>query len=373
MRDGEEIIKYGKTALADELFAAGIYLTASKVVKDDSTKDRFSKMSEMERNHAEFWRKFLEKRGVNPSEVGVSSLKMMLYAIVLKLFGLALTFRLMEAGEADAVELYSRMLERQELDEGERATVRKILEEELVHEQELAEEESRFKELLEHVRDAVLGMNDGLVEILSVTAGLAGAYGDPSHVALGGFVVAVAGALSMGIGAYVAARAQRQVHEGLLGRVSLAARYAAHVFKERIRRFMIEKGYSEGVSSRIAEESINDSSLVAKVIAEEEYGLRKEKLEKPTAAGLYTGIAYLLSAFIPVLPYFTGLPIIFAMTLSLFLAALALSAIGFIIAVSAALSIRRKIMEMILAGFGSAVATFLIGKLFSIIFGIAVD
>ena len=90
------------------------------------------------------------------------------------------------------------MLDNPGLDEGEKAEIRRILAEELIHEQELAEEESRFIELLDHVRDMVLGMNDGLVEILSVTAGLAGAYGNPFYVALSGSVVAIAGALSMG-------------------------------------------------------------------------------------------------------------------------------------------------------------------------------
>jgi len=62
----------------------------------------------------------------------------------------------------------------------------------------LAEEELKFTELLNHVRDMVLGMNDGLMEILSVTAGLAGACGDPFMVGLSGLVVAIAGSLSMG-------------------------------------------------------------------------------------------------------------------------------------------------------------------------------
>jgi len=373
VKGGGDIIKYAKIALADELFASKIYSMASRIGKEGSTKNRLLRISEMEKNHADFWQIFLKKRGIDPSEIKVSSLKTMFYVMILRLFGLALTFRLMETGERDAAELYSKMLENPDLDEEEEEAIRKILEEELIHEQELAEEESKFKELLDHVRDAVLGMNDGLVEILSVTAGLAGAYGNPFHVALGGLVVAIAGALSMGIGAYVAARAQRQVHEGILGRVGLAARYAAHVFRERIRRFMIEKGYSGDASLKVADESMKDSKLMARIIAEEEYGLREEKLEKPAAAGLYTGLAYLLSAFLPVLPYFMGLPILPAMLLSLLFAGLALSATGFIIAISADLPVKRKILEMILAGFGSAAVTFLIGKLLSAVFGVAVD
>ena len=51
----------------------------------------------------------------------------------------------------------------------------------------MAEEEEIFRDMknfLDHIRDAVLGMSDGLVEFLSVTAGLAGAYGNSLSVAI---------------------------------------------------------------------------------------------------------------------------------------------------------------------------------------------
>jgi len=367
-----DVVKAAKTALEDELLAAEIYSTAARLVGRGATRDRLMRISEMERGHAGFWREFLAKRGEDSSKIKPSRIKTFLYAVFLKIFGLALTFRLMESGEREAVELYSHMISHPELEDSERSEIKRILAEELIHEQELAEEESRFVELLGHIRNMVLGMNDGLVEILSVTAGLAGAYGNPFYVALSGSVVAVAGALSMGIGAFVAARAQRQVHEGTLERVRIAAEYAAHVFKERIKSFMLRKGYSVEASEKVAAESADDPKLMAKIIAEEEHGLREEALEKPSTAGLYTGLAYLFSAFFPIVPYFLGLPILPAMLLSLLLAGSALSATGFVIAISADLPVKKKILEMVSAGFGSAAITFMVGRVFSMLFGIAV-
>ena len=367
-----DVVKLAREALEDELLSARIYSMAASLSKLGSTKKRLLKISEMEKDHAEFWKRFLAKRGVEVSGIKAASAKSILYAAFLRIFGLALAFRLMEAGERDAAELYSRLLESPELSAEEKAGLRRILEDELVHEQELAEEESRFMKMLDHIRDAVLGMNDGLVEILSVTMGLVGAYGSAFHVALSGLVVAVAGALSMGIGAFVAARAQRQVHEGSLARILLAARYAAHVFEDRIRRFMEDKGYSGEAASKVAEESAKDPKLMARIISEEEYGLKEERLEDPRAAGLYTGLAYLLSALLPIIPYFMNLPIIPSMLLSLLIAGLALSATGLVIAISANLPVKKKIAEMVLAGFGSAAATFTLGRIFSMIFGVTV-
>ncbi len=88
----------------------------------------------------------------------------------------------------------------------EKDKLRRILEDELLH-----EEESMFKDFMDHVRDAILGMSDGLVEVLSVSAGLAGVYGNSFYVVLGSTIVGIAGALSMGIGAFTSVRAQKQV------------------------------------------------------------------------------------------------------------------------------------------------------------------
>ena len=106
------------------------------------------------------------------------------------------------------------------------------------------------------------------------------------------------------------------------------------------------------------------------VIAEEEYGIREERLEEPKKAGLYTGLFYIAGAMIPLTPYFILMSIGLALPLSFALAAALLGATSFVIAVSAGLSIGRKAVEMILAGLGSALLTLAIGRAASLILGI---
>ena len=176
----------------------------------------------------------------------------------------------------------------------------------------------------------------------------------------------------MSVGAFASVRAQRQIHEGILRRLSIAAQYVAHIFKERVREYMRRKGYSDKVSKAIAEESSKEPKLLSKVIAEEEYNLREEMLESPIKAGIYTGLAYALGATVPLIPYFLGLAINIAIIASLLLAGTALAFTGFIIAISANLPIKKKILEMIIAGLGSAGVTYIVGKLASILLGIEV-
>lgn len=369
----EEVISYAKRMLLDELYSTSIYRKLASMYKRKSIVDKLLHMAQMEARHARFWVEFLNKRGVDVSRIKISKLGVMLRTIFYRLIGLGLTIKLLELEERRAVEYYSLLIESKELSREEKEELRRILEDELVHEEELVSEESMFKDFLEHVRDAVLGMSDGLVEILSAAAGLAGVYNDPFSVAVAGTIVGIAGALSMGIGSYTSVRAQKQVRTGILGSIKLASKYVAHLFKKRVEDYMRRKGFSTDTSKKITEEAVRSNDLLARIIAEEEYGLREEKLEDPRKAGLYTGLFYIMGAVMPLIPYYIGLPIITALPLSFIIASLMLMAVGFIIAISAGLSIRKKMLELVVVGLGSAIITYLIGRLASALLGISID
>src|SRR5688572_29392402 len=67
------------------------------------------------------------------------------------------------------------------------------------------------------IRDATLGANDGLVSVLTLIAGVAGAASG-RVVLVAGISALVAGAISMGVGAYVSARAYRAYYRKELQR-----------------------------------------------------------------------------------------------------------------------------------------------------------
>ena len=369
----DETVEIAKKALIDELTASKIYFKLSGKVKDPRLSRKLIKIAKMEEEHAKFWIEFLRKRKIDIRGLKENKVKMLIMTSLFRLIGLALTIKLLEIDENEAIETYTYLLEKAKLSENERERIRKILEDELVHEHEFDEEESRFKDFLNHIRDAVLGMNDGLVEVLSVSAGLAGAYGLPFPVAVGGGIVGLAGALSMGIGTYVSVKAQKQVRLGIVSRIMLASKYVAHVFKEKLVTIMLRKGFSKKTVETIVTDAINNKSLLGKIIAEEEYGLKEEFVENPMKSGLYTGMFYIVGAFVPLIPYFAMLPVIYAIPLSFLLATALLSFTGFIIAVSAEVKIKSKIIELVLTGLGSASLTYAIGRIASLLLGIEVS
>ncbi len=360
-------------SLRDELESAIIYGKLSEKYKDKEVGVKLRKIAMMEGKHAAFWSSFLKKRGVDPSTIKPNRVRILFYTILFHLLGLGLTLKILENGEIKAIEIYARMLESPDIGPEEKKRLKNILADELLHEEEFATEETKLREFMEHVRDAVLGMSDGVVEILSVSAGLAGAYGNPLNVALGGLIVGVAGSLSMGIGAFSSVRAQRQVRLGVLSRLVLAVKHIPDAFINRVKEYMLHKGFTGKTSEEIARETVSKKELLQRIIAEEEYGIREETLEKPGKAGLYTGLFYIIGALVPLTPYFLLLPVNISLPLSFILAALMMAATGFIVAISANLDIKSKMIELVLAGLGAAAITFLIGRIASIILGIEVE
>jgi vacuolar iron transporter family protein len=363
-------VQLAKRALETEILAVEIYRYLAKTSPDKSTQKAYSDLSDMEKGHVEYWTAFLTKRGINTSTVKPSGLHIWYHKMMLKILGRSLTLKIMENDENQAIDMYSTLQDSPDLDAQEKAQLKNILSDELVHEGYFTAEQSSLESFTLYIKDAVLGMSDGLVEILSVITGLAGASGSTRAVAISGLVVAVAGGLSMGISTYSSSRSQKQVHEGTLKRIASASRFVGHLFKERILNHLVKRGYSRHLSGAVAEETIRDHRLLASVIAEQEHGLKEEYFGSPLKSGLYAGISNLAASFIPLLPYFFTHNIILALTLSIILAIVFLSVTGFLVAVLADLPPAKKIAEMLFIGLGTAAVTFGIGKLVSIFMGI---
>ncbi len=349
----------------DEIESSIIYgLIAERV--GGKIGDVLKNISEMEARHAGFWAKFLRKRGIDVSRYRPRRSRIFFYKLLYRLFGFGLTIKLLERGEREAVELYSKILGETDLEPGEREELLKIIVDELYHEEIFIREESRIAGFLEHVRDAVLGMNDGLVEILSVSTGLAGAYNDPLYVALGGLIVEFAGALSMAIGAYISVKSQRDVYLSSRNRFINLLKLVPSTVHNMVVKIFREKGFSEKLSSEIAREVVEKKIELEELSGTSDVG-------DPVKSGIITGLFYLLGAFIPLTPYFLKLSIETALPGSLILASLMLTLSGFFIALTAGLDIKKKIVEMILSGLGAAAITYLIGYSARILLGIEVS
>jgi len=364
-----DIILIARKALITEKFAAAVYKNLAVQYRNNTSGKAFNDVSEMEKKHVIFWSEFLNKRGVDTSLIRPGKTRIIFHKLLLKTIGKGLTLRIMENDENQAIDLYSSILEGPGLSKEEREDITGVISDELLHENLLTSEETNLGSLTAYLKDAVLGMSDGLVEILSVTTGLAGVTGSPAAVAISGLVVSVAGGISMGISTYTGTRSQRQVHEGILKRIAAASKFVGSIFKKRILDYLEKRGYSKKLSGEVAEETARNTRLLSNVVAEQEYGLREENLGSPTKAALYAGISNLVASLIPLVPYFLTSNIMVALIISIILATISLAITGFFVSILAYLSPGKKMAEMILTGLGSAAVTYGIGRAVSAMLG----
>lgn len=343
----------------DEVIDSMVYEELSKREKDERIRKALKELSGIERNHAEFWKRVLERRGLK-MKLNPPVWKVHLFLLLRRLVGVALTVKLLETAENSAAYKYLKALEKGEYIEEERRILRRIVEEELEHEVLFREEENKRGEWFSHVRDMILGMNDGLVEVLAAVAGLAGAYANPLLVALGGLIVAVAGTLSMAAGAYVSVKSQGEVIGGGLMRLRLMVEVMQDRLKDRLKGLLKQRGVED--AENVAEAIAKERRALYSMLAKEEFG-QEEVKEDPGKAALYTGFFYLVGGIIPVLSFFFAGNSLIALTSSLVLASAALGIVGLFTAIVSGISIGRKVLEMIAIGLGASFITFVIGKL----------
>jgi len=154
------------------------------------------------------------------------------------------------------------------------------------------------------IADAIYGANDGLGAIFGLVAGVAGANASSRFILLAGLAGSVAAAVSMGSGAFLAAKSEREVHDAEMARERREIQEDPAEEKEELSLFYQLKGFSEEEATRLAERMSQDESRFLSALASEELGLSEERLPNPTTSLLSAMISTGVGAIVPVIPFF---------------------------------------------------------------------
>jgi len=191
----------------DELFDLSLY-KALRQVTDSEVHPTLDELITVETAHLAFWKHFF---GLTLEELNLGRrLKLSLIMFVCKLFGSTAVHLVLEAIEVHGVRKYLAIWsEYQGQPLGE--ALRGILMDEFKHEDVLVTALTNRKINAEKIRNIFLGLNDGLVEILGAVSGFFGAFGEATMVLIAASTTAVAGALSMAAGAFLALNSEKEV------------------------------------------------------------------------------------------------------------------------------------------------------------------
>lgn len=196
-----------KTLVLDELFDLSLYKALRPVTHPD-VHHTLDELIAVETGHLAFWKQFF---GLALDELNLGRrLKLSLIMFVCKLFGSTAVHLVLEAIEVHGVRKYLalwREYQGQPLGEA----LNGILMDEFKHEDALVTALTERRINAEKIRNIFLGLNDGLVEILGAVSGFFGAFGEATMVLVAASTTAIAGALSMAAGAFLALNSEKEV------------------------------------------------------------------------------------------------------------------------------------------------------------------
>jgi len=151
---------------------------------------------------------------------------------------------------------------------------------------------------------AIYGANDGLAAVFGIVAGVSGATGGTHVVLTAGLFGAIASALSMATGAYLAERSTNEVAAANLAREREEVARHPEEEKEELALYYQLKGLTADEARTVVERIAEDPEQLFRAIATEELGGADAQRGNPVQAALAGGISTAFGAIIPVIPFF---------------------------------------------------------------------
>ncbi len=355
-----------------EIDGAALYRTLSETEKQPQMAEIYGKFAASEEKHAAAWEKKLEeiKASIPPRKLSWRAAIMIWLA---KRFGPQFVLPTIASNERADSQAYDNQPE---------AEADRFAEDEKSHARLLAmaaqssgglsggtvaQLEGRHRASGGNaLRAAVLGANDGLVSILSLVMGVAGANMSNSQVLIAGLAGLLAGAGSMALGEWLSVQSSRELYEN---QIQIEAQEIAESPEEELEELTLiyqSKGLPEDRARELASHMMGDQANILDTLAREELGINPEELGGSAYEAAFT--SFFLFAFGAIFPIF---PFIFWSGATAIYLSLGVSAIGlFIIGAAITLMTGRGVLysgfRQVLVGMVAAGLTYGVGKLIGV-------
>jgi VIT1/CCC1 family predicted Fe2+/Mn2+ transporter/rubrerythrin len=304
-----------------EVETAQTYRDLAERERDERRKGVLLRMAEAEERHAHRWETKLRDLGAEPP-VLTNTIGRRLSRWWNKIAGAEIAIRRMEATE-----------ERQEAefhDQAERALageqdvqefLRRSAIEEKAHARTLSamappvSPRTALDKILKRERwhgrggswvaDAIYGANDGLGAVFGIVSGVAGATNNQQHyILISGLAGMLASTLSMGAGAYLAAKSEAEVYEAEISRERAEVEENPEEEIEEMSLFYQLQGFTPEESQRMAERLAEQPEQFVQAMAQSELGLSEHRFPNQWTAATSAGISTAIGAFVPIIPFF---------------------------------------------------------------------
>ncbi len=299
-----------------EVETAQTYRDLAERERDEKRKGILLRMAEAEERHAQRWEKKLRDLGAEPPVLKDMNRWWN------KIAGAEIAIRRMEATE-----------ERQEAefhDQAERAFageedvqefLRKSALEEKAHARVLSamappvSPRTALDKILKRERwhgrggswvaDAIYGANDGLGAVFGIVSGVAGATNNQQHyILISGLAGMLASTLSMGAGAYLAAKSEAEVYQAEISRERAEVEENPEEEIEEMSLFYQLQGFTPEESQKMAERLAQQPEQFVQAMAQSELGLSEHRFPNQWTAAISAAVSTAIGAFVPIIPFF---------------------------------------------------------------------
>jgi VIT1/CCC1 family predicted Fe2+/Mn2+ transporter/rubrerythrin len=169
----------------------------------------------------------------------------------------------------------------------------------------LAKRDQGRKQAGSWIGDAIYGVNDGLGAIFGIVSGVSGATaGDSKYVLLAGLSGMIASALSMGSGAYLAAKSEREIYQAEVAREREAIQMNGPEARELLSLYYQVKGLPEADALHMVNHIASDPEQLLRALTSERLGSSEEALSNPMVSASSGALSTAIGATIPIIPFF---------------------------------------------------------------------
>jgi vacuolar iron transporter family protein len=178
------------------------------------------------------------------------------------------------------------------------------------------------------VRDAVIGLSDGLTVPFALAAGLAGAVGATRLVVLAGLAEIAAGSIAMGLGGYLASRGDSEHYASERRREEMEVVERPKDEEEEIYEIFSAYGVSREAATPVLRTLQANPPAYVDFMMRFELGLEEPAPGRALRSAVTIALSYIVGGAIPLAPYVLGHVMADALRISIIITLIALFVFG---------------------------------------------
>jgi VIT1/CCC1 family predicted Fe2+/Mn2+ transporter len=359
--------------LVDELNGAALYDALADAERDERLAEVYHRLANVERRHADRWRKKLEDAGESLPNFA-PSWRTRTLGFLARRFGIGMVLPTVQSLERTDTNKYAKQSDARDFHGDEKSHSRVI---QLMSSMrggfagsDVARIEGRHRTAGGNaIRAAVLGANDGLVSNLSLVMGVAGAAMNERAILITGFAGLLAGSGSMALGEWLSVQSSRELYRHQLEAEEEELLTMPEEEEEELALIYQARGLGEAQAREFASSMMQNRETALETLAREELGFDPEELGgSPWVAAITSFILFGIGAIVPVIPFLfaSGTD---AVLLSVVFSTIALFTVGAAITLFTGRGVLFSGFRQVLFGLIAAALTFGVGRLVGVSLG----